>query len=296
MSFYPNNGELYLPYPIKGSFICNRKKNTECSYVHRAFALLSLQPTLFVCGESPDFVIGFDGKKIGVEVTYFHSSAKGADGRPRRAVEEEWNRLQSQIMSEIDKLPEMNDIFGSLQFHALDVPTRRQHEQFVQELLSLSQCMIANGSLEKAPDENNYPLLSRYIKKLTLERVGCYITWEWNHNAAFVGLDEEELIETITPKIVRTGNYLKKDKFDELWLLIVSEHRLSQTIPLRLLDKLNSFGTLNNELQESNFAKVFLYQYQFDIVYEWPGWKKIGKEKLIPTIEEFKNRPDEESR
>jgi len=273
-----------LPYPINGSLVCDRKKFTECFYVHRAFTLLSLQPDFFACGESPDFSIGFDGKKIGVEVTYFHSSAEGADRRPRRAVEEEWDHLQSQIMSEVDKVTELKGIFGYLEFHALVVPMRRQHKQFVQELLILSLHMIATNSLETKPDKKDYPLLSHYVEKLTLERVGCYITWEWDHTAAFVGLSEEELIDTVAPKAVRTGNYLKKDNYDELWLMVVSEHRLSQAIPPRLLDKLNSFGTLNKELQEFGFARVFLYQYLFEVIYEWPGWKKVGEEKLIPTI------------
>lgn len=287
-----SNGGDYLLYPINGSLFCDSRKYTECVYVHRTFALLSIQPTSFVCGESPDFNIGFDGKRIGVEVTCFHSSAKGADGRPRRAIEEEWNHLQGLIMSEVDRIPKLKGIFGILAFHALDVPTRRQHEQFVQELLSLSLRMIAKNSLETKPVKKDYPLLSRYVKKLTLKRVGCYITWEWDRNAAFVGLSEQELIDTVTTKAARTDNYRKKDQFDELWLLVVSEHRLSQTMPPFLLDILNSFGTVNKELQKAGFAKVFLYQYLFEVVYEWPGWKKVGEAKFIPTIDEFKNKLD----
>ncbi len=99
----------------------------------------------------------------------------------------------------------------------------------------------------------------------------------------------------VTPKAVRTDNYLKRDKPDELWLLAVGEHRLSQTIPPFMLDKLNSFGTLNKKLQESGFARVFLYQYVLDVMYEWPGWKKHGEENFIPTIDEFKNKPNGES-
>lgn len=197
-------------------------------------------------------------------------------------------------MSEVDKVPELKGIFGFLEYHALDLPARRQHEQFVQELLRLSLRMIATDSLEAKPNKKGYPLLSRFIEKLTLKRVGCYLTWEWDHTAAFVGLSEEELINMVTPKAVRTDNYLKKGKFDELWLLVVSEHRLSQTLPPMLLDKLNSFETLNKTLQESGFARVFVYQHLLDVVYEWPGWKKLGEEKFISTIDEFKNRPNGE--
>jgi hypothetical protein len=42
---------------------------------------------------------------------------------------------------------------------------------------------------------------------------------------------------------------------------------------------------------------VLLYQYLLDVVYvyDWPCWKKLGGEKFIPTIDEFKNRPNGET-
>ncbi len=70
-------------------------------------------------------------------------------------------------MKAVRKSPELKGIFGSLEFRGLVVPIRRQHEQFVQELLSLSLRMIAAESLETTPDENGYPLLNRYVEKLT---------------------------------------------------------------------------------------------------------------------------------
>ena len=276
--------------PIDGSVVCNRKKHAECFYVHRVLALLSLQPALYSCGESPDFSLESDGKSTGLEVTSFRSSAKGVDGKPRRAIEEEWGHLQSKIMSEVEKVPQLKGIHGFLNFHALDVPNRRQHRQFVTELLALSLRMMATDSLKANPNKREHHLLSHYVKTLTLERVGCYITWEWDHIAAAIGVSEVELITAITPKASKAVSYLEKDEFDELWLLVVSEHRLSQTIPRISVEKLNSYETLNKELQKSGFAKVLLYQYMFDVVYEWPGWKKFGKEKFIPTIDEYSKR------
>lgn len=150
--------------------------------------------------------------------------------------------------------------------------------------------MMATDSLKANPNKREHHLLSHYVKTLTLERVGCYITWEWDHIAAAIGVSEVELITAITPKASKAVSYLEKDEFDELWLLVVSEHRLSQTIPRISVEKLNSYETLNKELQKSGFAKVLLYQYMFDVVYEWPGWKKFGKEKFIPTIDEYSKR------
>ncbi|MEW6687108.1 MAG: hypothetical protein AB1393_13045 [Candidatus Edwardsbacteria bacterium] len=124
--------------------------------------------------------------------------------------------------------------------------------------------------------EYNYPLLKKYLNKFYLERVGCYITWGWN-DASSIGLTEPEIISIVEPKIKKADKYIQK-KIDELWLLIVSGHRLSQQMGLGLSDKLNGFAQLNSKLEQSAYGKVYIYQYMHNVVYEWPGWIKYGRE------------------
>jgi len=161
-------------------------------------------------------------------------------------------------------------------------PSMSKHKQVTNELIILAFEMINSGCKEKSP-ESKYLLLNKYLKNFSLKKVECFITWEWNHNASFIGLTETELIDAIKQKIKNFANYKAKE-VDEIWLLVISGFRLSQTMSIRLSYELNTFDEVNSLLRQSEYNKVYIYHYMFDVIYEWPGWLKIGKENLFKTI------------
>ena len=257
----------------------SKKKENERFYLDKFLALLGKVPNEIKPGESPDFIVILQQKKIGIELTDFHSDSKGEGGRPRRAIEETWVLLQRTIMEEVEKCNELKETNGLLFFKKLELPPKSKHGKFTDELINLSLKMINSGYKEIKPGEN-YPILNNYLKKFRLEKVGCYITWGWNYNVSSIGITEEELINAARSKIKRVGIYKEKN-IDELWLLIISGYRLSQAMGIRLSDKLNSFDQLNNLIRQSGYNKIYLYQFMFDVIYEWPGWFKIGKENFL---------------
>jgi hypothetical protein len=185
-------------------------------------------------------------------------------------------------MEAVEEHKELEETNGYLSFKELELPATSEYRQFVSELIKLSLEMIASDRKEIKPG-TNYPLLNKYLAKFCLEKVGCYITWEWNYNFAWVGLTEVELIDAIRTKIEKIVNYKQKD-LDELWLLIISGHRLSQDMGRLLEYKLNTYSHLNSVLKKSGYSKAYTYQYMLNVIYQWPGWTKIGTEDLIPTI------------
>jgi hypothetical protein len=261
---------------------CDGKKREECVYLENFLSLMKISPQSLECGESPDFVVVIDDARVGIEVTFYHSLATGADGRPRRAVEEDWTSLQSRIREQVQKSADLKHTYALLFFKNLEVPAKREHKTFVQELISFSHYMVRTGQERGKPGEE-YELLQRYLADLSIKKVGSPMTWDWNHEAAFVGLQEDELMAALEAKLRKAPIYSSKG-FDDLWLLVVSGYRLSQAMGLRLEYELNSFATVNEELRNSLYGKVFLFQYMLDVIYEWPGWVKIGEEKLFPTI------------
>jgi hypothetical protein len=80
------------------------KKDIERSYLDSFLTTLNLAPGDIKHRESPDFIVVSDGKKIGIELTYFHSDLKGVDGTPRRAIEETWKSLQKAIMKKVESV------------------------------------------------------------------------------------------------------------------------------------------------------------------------------------------------
>jgi hypothetical protein len=252
------------------------KKEIERSYLDSFFATLNLTPSDIQHRESPDFIVVSNGKKIGIELTYFHSDLKGIGGTPRRAIEETWNSLQKKIMKEVEKHDRLNGTYGFLFFKHLEVPPKRLHERFAHELIQLSLNMVESGRVEVKPP-TELSLLSKYLKNFLLKRTGLYITWDWNRDASSVGLTEKELIDIIRPKVEGVINY-RRVIIDELWLLVVSGYRLSQAMGMLSTNKLVSYENLNRLLETSGYNKVYLYQYMLDVIFEWPGWAEKAKD------------------
>lgn len=256
----------------------SKKKRVERFYLDKFLDSAGKVPDKVLCGESPDFVLVFQQKKIGVEETEFHCDSKGKKGSYRRAVEENWVFLQTTIMEKVEKRNELKDTSGLLFFKRRELPPTRQYGRFADELVKLSREMINSGCKRIAPG-GGYPLLHKYLKKFHLKKCGCYITWEWNHNVSSIGLTETALIDAAEPKIEKLASY-RGTSVEEMWLLIVSGYRLSQAFGIHLSQRLDTFNRLNNLLAKSGFNRVYLYHYLFDAIYEWPGWVRIGKESL----------------
>ncbi len=182
--------------------------------------------------DPPDFIIVLDGKRIGIEVTGFHSQTKGSGGFQRRPVEEAWRKFQQDfLMPRVREHSKLNNIYGRLSFKKLNLPPSSKYSDFAREIVSFSLDHCNLKEKEKKEYNNfgaEFPIMTGYLRKFRLRNAGGYRTWEWNYNVASVGIKEEELIATtIEPKI----NRLKKPGWADLaekWLLVVSGHQLSQ--------------------------------------------------------------------
>ena len=193
----------------------SKKKENERFYLDKFLTLLGKVPDEIKSGESPDFIVILQQKKIGIELTNFHSNSKGEYGRPRREIEEAWVALQGTIMGEVEKCNELRETNGLLFFKKLGLPPKSKHREFTDELIKLSLEMINSGYKEIKPGAN-YPILNKYLKKFYLEKVGCYITWEWNYNVSSVGITEEELINASKSKIEKASKPQSQAKFHSL--------------------------------------------------------------------------------
>ncbi len=255
---------------------CNgQKKEDEYLYLNKFLHLIGKITNKIECGESPDFIITLQNKKIGVELTRFHSSSKGTHNRARREIEKAWDSLQKTIMEEVKKHDDLNYTNGILFFKELNLPSSREYQKFTDELIELSLEMINCGCKKIKPPER-HPILNKYLKEFYLEKVNCYINWAWNFDVSSVGITEKELINVSKPKIEKANKYKEKD-IDEVWLLIIgeSEGKLSQCMGRFSSNTLNNFDELDNLYKQSLFNKVYIYQFIFNVVYEWPGWIEI---------------------
>jgi len=152
-----------------------KKKKNERFYLDKFLTLLGKRADEICPEESPDFIVSIATKKIGIELTDFHSGLKGENDKSRRAVEEAWRLIRVMIMEEVNKYNKLKETFGELFFKKLELPSKSKHKKFVDELIKQSLEMIDPGYKEVNPG-GNYPLLNKYLEEFHLAKDG-YITW-----------------------------------------------------------------------------------------------------------------------
>ena len=231
--------------------------------------------------DPPDFYIVRKSNRIAIEVTNYHSMRKGAKGNAWRAVEEEWMQISDLLIKEKEQYPNLNDVYGHLDFGESEMPPTKVHGAFVAELLEfgISQCETLTEErsvFDSFP--SNYALLNKYLTEIMLQQVcGCTM---WSRNvAAYLGITEEELEKCVSKKLKKP----RPQKITENWLLIVSGTATSQQIGKRPCGKFNSFAEVNKRLEESHFDKVFFFQNVQRCVLCWSLGKQWEEVKPAKT-------------
>ena len=258
----------------------DNKKRKELYYLDPFLKLYGVSPAKINLNvESPDFIINYSGKKIGIELAEYHS-LQGVLGHSRREVESNWERIQGEIYENI-KLD--NGLMGThvLMFlREIILPSQGEIPSFIDELINCTKIFIVEDKKSSLVPET-YKILNKYIDRIDISKINdtSFLKWECDINAGSIGLKEEELIKTITPKIKKAEEYFQKE-LDELWLLIAFGPLISQTVPPRLEYKLDDFKNLNLILRNSKYNCIFLYLYLYDVIYKWPGWSKYSKGKF----------------
>lgn len=224
----------------------------------------------------PDFRVIKDQNAIGIEVTEYHASTASKRGHSRRLVEQEWERLRRELMRRVDEAPTLREVHATLMFKDLHLPSRQEYQTFIGQLIG---CATKNeASLPTSvTDFGAFTLLSAYLKELRLKHTRCSMSWDWNHNTAWLGTDSSAFVNCVASKV--RNNY-DREGLSDLWLLIVSGPHSSQAMGVDLQHSLRSISGLDDLLRGSGFAKVYVFQYMFDVAYGWPGWKKIGVENF----------------
>ena len=266
---------------IKKGLLMDDKKSKELVYLKEFLKLYRISPIkIYFDVESPDFIINYSDKKIGIELTEYHSLQEVL-GHSRREVESNWKRIQGEIYEKIKLDKELTGVRTLIFLKKVYLPSRGEIPLFIDELIDCTKELIVEGKKSVLVPEK-YKILSKYVDKIDIYKIGgnFHLKWESNLNVGFVGIKEEELIKTIIPKIKKTEKYFLKE-LDELWLLIAFGPLISQTVQPRLKFKLEEFKTLNSIIGKSSYNNIFLYLYLYDVIYRWPNWIKFGKGKYF---------------
>jgi hypothetical protein len=248
------------------------QKNEEEFYVQKFFEVMGWGAERIKRHERPDLIVTLRGHRIGVEVTMFHSAATDADGRPRRAMEQDCERIMQQLMKEVRRQTPLRGIHGYLKFQDFRVPSHEERSNFVAELVKVALSERPPPGEEKRvfleEHATNCPTATRYIETLKLVNKGFHATWGHNLGVAFAGPSERDLPDLVQKKVGEAKSY-KTEALDELWLLIVSGELLSQAARTISAEELNAWEEVTIPLNQSLYDKAFLFQYMRDRVLQF---------------------------
>jgi len=263
----------------------DNKKRKELYYLEPFLKLYGVSPTKINLNvESPDFIINYSDKKIGIELTEYHSLQEVL-GHSRREVESNWERIQGKIYEKIKLDKELMGTHVLMFLRKIILPSQGEISSFIEELINCTKLFIVEDKKSSLVPEA-YKILNKYIDQIDVSKINdtSFLKWECDINTGSIGLKEKELLNVITPKISKDKIYYLKN-LDELWLLVTFGWRISQSAPPRLKYKLEEFKTLNLVLSKSSYTHVFLYLHWYDVIYRWPNWEKFGKGKFFDLVE-----------
>ena len=173
------------------------------------------------------------------------------------------------------------DISCLLYFRDQKVPPKSKSMQFAEELCRFVKSeepnLSASESVFNEFDEVVFPQLDSSLRKVSLNKISCYITWHATLMAGSVGLHQHELVSTCEKKLT----WDRPEGFDEAWLLIVSNYRTSETMGIVTVEDLEGFMDFNESLPQGPFDKVFIHQPGFRQLLMWEdncGWSDKGEE------------------
>ena len=240
-----------------------------------------------ICTCNFDFVLQVNGKYIAVELTHFHSDRTTPLGHPHRGVEEQWwQHLLPPIEQQRIGDTTLRRVKALLCFKELLLPPRRKYGQFVGQLMEFIRKEFNTAELEATFRDfgPGYPLLGEYLREICVERAGEDIPpellqWQWNHDVAWAGLGESELLAAILPKLDSS----RPTGISDNWLLVVSGHRLSQCMGLPEVSQFKRYRQVNQALIKGPYDKVYIFQYMFGRVILWQpgtGWTVVRKARF----------------
>jgi len=263
------------------------QKRFERETLHAVLAALGLRPDEEPEeGEAPDFTMPIAGRRIGVEMTMYQSGATVEDGRGRRQVESEWDRLKAAGEAFRRDRPDLADVKVGLMFRA-SVPPPRQHAAFLEEIAAFVRghaSKLNDKDLECWPLSFSTPLMQTYLRTLYL-RKDRFAEWYTNLTGGFVARPDQTIAQIVAEKSAKQFRPV-----DELWLAIQCSTRISEM--MLELTGVEDFDSVPS-LEYYAFSRVFVFT--FTGAYEWRkggSWRKLTGDSPAaqgPSFDDLKN-------
>jgi hypothetical protein len=122
-------------------------------------------------------------------------------------------------------------------------------------------------------DDRHPVVLRRYLRKIDVHLANCYMEWDWNHMAAWVGTSDDELVGILSPKL----GLKRADETDELHLVVAGDgSAVGSYIGYLSPELLNGWSSVRAALGRSDYDVVAILNYQQSCIWlRCRGWLSV---------------------
>lgn len=249
------------------------QKKRERSILNQYLPSVGLDGGIVVEQERPDFVITKCGRKVGVEITEYHQSNYSCQSYSRTQVEAEWYKFRSDVIEYREAHEGLEGLSVLLTFAELKVPNGNDRSDFIEAVHKEIERLkpdISDQFTQIRVNEKSPAILQRYLTKIDVRLVGCYMEWDWNHMVASVGTSDEELFNILYTKLALT----RDEEIDELHLVLAGDGPTGGSyIGYLSPNILAGWGQLNAALDRSDYDLVIILNYGESCVWRrMQGW------------------------
>jgi hypothetical protein len=200
--------------------------------------------------ESPDFLVGFESRVLGVEmVDYIRSQNNGEAANRRKEIV--WQKIVDAARENFEK---DNNVLLIANFHWYPHKFPSQSEvtvlaSYISSLISSKISLDESDRIRLGDDDFDGTPLEEYLRSIIIHRVKKQSLWN-TVSADFIEVQAKEIQELLSSKSNKVGEYLVK--CSSVWLIIVADGQyISSNVDLQPHTLQYSYS--------SRFERVFFY-------------------------------------
>jgi len=276
------------------------KAEIERYYAEKALAYLGLaQVAVLSRGEDPpDVRVELEDGIMGVEVSYYHRDLAGRTSglRHQEARVDEIEAAFDLVRTRFPDVMVDGRVFMKRSDRRVEgvspnwlrlMPKKAEVERFVTELLEHARAHATEVTAARRVFNEfgeTFPLLRQYVEKMELQSYSWTPIWNFDPCAKTHGFAKEQWMRHVERKAARIVRAREKypgrfATYDEIWLLLASGPRSSQSVAATL-DHFVGDNDLIRKLDVSPFDAVLVCQcWEETPLHEWrrgSGWRQVG--------------------
>lgn len=212
--------------------------------------------------EHPDFIVEFDGRRIGIEVMEFYHRKRQQQRFSRREVEAAWDKIVRDVNhSWQSRWPCLKGVTVWINFSDMKVPSKNDCDEFIDAVVSKISPFVDNLGTDYSTaeiDGGDRDILRHFVSEIMVRQIPIrHPDWRSNLDSGYVTLCENDFLETLKKK-EKYAPHAELNLSESHLVVVGSDSWISGVLSPDRPEQLNSFSSVAKTLKDYPFDAVFL--------------------------------------